>query len=231
MHPKTATLTFNRLSIRLLLLTSLTWLMTFAPARLPVALPITGGVSGITERSTAVVIPLLDNFIATVKNGQPKQLVGVYVSKVLALKVAQQPANNQAYVTRTIGYATQFGLAAKYGATALLAHNYRSGALFFDLLAGQEVDLIYGDGAIRRYTISTLRHFQALRPTNPYSNFVDLDNGGQQLLNADLFQQIYTSGDQVVFQTCIKAHGNVSWGRLFVIAKPVGLSAQLSENR
>jgi hypothetical protein len=187
--------------------------------RVPIALPVTGNVSGASERSAAVVPPL-DTFIATIKNGQPEQVVGVYVSEVLALKVVQQSASDPAYVTRTIGYATQFGLAAKYGATGLLAHNDRSGELFFNLLAGQEVDVIYGDGAMRHYTISTFRHFQALRPTDPYSNFADLDHGGQQLLNANLFDQIYGGGDRVVFQTCISADGNRSWGRLFVIATP-----------
>jgi len=207
------------LSIKLLLLPiSLNCALAFALVRVPMALPITGGVSGASERSAAVVPPL-DTFIATIKNGQPEQVVGVYVSEVLALKVVQQSANDPAYVTRTIGYATQFGPAAKYGAIGLLAHNDRSGGLFFNLLAGQEVDIIYGDGAIRHYTISTFRHFQALRPTDPYSNFVDLDLGGQQVLNANLFDQIY-GGDRVVFQTCISAYGNRSWGRLFVIATP-----------
>jgi len=206
-------------SIGLLLATNLTGVMTFAPAELPVALPITGGASVAVEQSVAA-IPTLDNFVARVKNGHWGQRVGVYVPNVLALRLAQQPTNDPAYVTRTRGYATQFSLAAKYGSTALLAHNYLSGALFFNLLPGEEVDVIYGDGAIRRYTISTLRHFQALRSTNLYSDFVDLDHGNPHLSNADVFYQIYTGGDRVVFQTCIKAHGDPSWGRLFVIATP-----------
>ena len=207
-------------SIGLLLAASLNWVVTVAPAAPPVALPITGGAPVAVEQSAAA-IPTLDNFAATVKSGQPGQVVGVYVPKVLALRVAQQPANNPAYVTRTRDYATQFSLAAKYGTTALLAHNYLSGALFFNLSAGQEVDIIYGDGAIRRYRISTLRHFQALSPADLYSDFVDLDNGGAQLSTPDLFYQIYAGGDRVVFQTCIKAQGNASWGRLFVIATPI----------
>jgi hypothetical protein len=209
--------TMHVLSIKLLMLVSLNWSLAFTPTKLPVALPITGGVSRVTERSV-MVIPPLDDFIETIKNGQPKQIVGVYVSEVLALKVSQQTADNPAYITRTKGYVTQYGTAAEFGTTALLAHNDRSGALFFKLLAGQEVAIIYGDGAIRSYTISTIRHFQALRPTDPYSNFVDLDNDGPQLTSTNLFQQIYAGGDQVVFQTCIFAHGTNSWGRLFVIA-------------
>ena len=214
--------TLFSLSIRLLLLSSLNWVMTtFDPVRLPIALPITGGALEVTERPVAV-LPPLDIFVAAIKNGQPGQRVGVYVPEVLALRVAQQPANHPADVTQTRGQVTQFGMAARYGATALLAHNYLSGALFFNLLVGQEVDIIYGDGTIRRYTISTLRHLQALRPTNPYSNFLDLDHSDPQLSNAEVFRQIYSGGDRVVFQTCIQAQGNSSWGRLFVIAEPMG---------
>jgi hypothetical protein len=183
-------------------------------------LPVTGGP---LEQHTAA-IPTLDNFVAVVKNGQAGQVVGVYVPKVLALSVAQQPASKPAYVNTIPGYATQFGLAAQYGTTGLLAHNYLSGALFFNLSTGQEVDVIYGDGSIRRYSILIIRHFRALSPTNPASNFVDLDNNsGVQLSSSDLFYQIYAKGDRVVFQTCITANGNTSWGRLFVIATPISV--------
>lgn len=176
-----------------------------------------------TALPTTVVSPTsaLTSFVANVKNGEAGQVVGVYVPNVLALPVNQQPVNDLAYVSASTGYATQFRLAANYGAIGLLAHNYLSGALFFNLSVGQEVDIIYGSGAIKRYAITTLRHFQALRPTDPASNFVDVDNNsGTQISNSDLFYQIYT-GNRVVFQTCINAHGNTSWGRLFVIATPI----------
>jgi hypothetical protein len=171
---------------------------------------------------SAVADSALDAFIATVKNGQSGQIVGVYIPQVLELKVVQQPANNPAYVDATLGHITQFKLAAQHGAIGLLAHNYLAGALFFTLSAGQEVDVVYGDGAIRRYTILVLRHFQALNPLSTASNFVDLDHqDSNQISNSDLFYQIYGQGDRVVFQTCITANGNTSWGRLFVIATPV----------
>ena len=164
----------------------------------------------------------LNDFAGSLKNQQAGQVVGVYVPTILALKVAQQPANNLAYVDATAGYATQFGLAAQYGTTGFLAHNYLSGALFFKLAVGEEVDVIYGDGVIDYYKIVSIRHFQALNPTSPASNFVDLDaHNNLQISNADLFDQIYNQKNQVVFQTCINAYGNASWGRLFVIAKPI----------
>jgi hypothetical protein len=166
-------------------------------------------------------IPTLEEFAAAVQNGQPGQVVGIYVPQVLALKVVQQAANNPVQVTENPGDTTQFSLATQYGSIGLLAHNYLSGALFFNLMPGQEVNVIYGDGSIRRYTIAASRRFQALSPTDPASDFVDLDdNSSTRLSNAALFDQIYASGDQVIFQTCIHANGNPSWGRLFVIATP-----------
>jgi hypothetical protein len=124
-------------------------------------------------------------------------------------------------VSSQAGIATQFRLAAQYGSLGLLAHNYLAGGLFSALSMGQEVDVIYGDSSIRRYAVSLVRHFQALRPLDPASNFVDLDAPGTaQVSNADVFRQIYV-GDRVVFQTCINAHGNSSWGRLFVVAVPI----------
>ncbi len=168
--------------------------------------------TAIAVEPTSAAPSALDNFVNSLKNQQAGRVVGVYVPTVLALKVAQQPANNLAYVDTTPGYATQFGLAAQYGTTGFLAHNYLAGALFFNLAVDEEVDVIYGDGAIQRYRIVSLRHFQALSPTSPTSNFVDMDaHNNVQISNADLFDQIYNQGNQVVFQTCITANGNTSW--------------------
>lgn len=176
----------------------------------------------IPPQPTLPATSALDDFASSLKNQQAGRVVGVYVPAVLALRVAQQPTNNLAYVDTTRGYATQFGLAAQYGTTGFLAHNYLSGGLFFKLAVGEEVDVIYGDGIIDYYKIVSIRHFQALNPTSPASNFVDLDaHNNLQISNADLFNQIYNQGNQVVFQTCIDANGNSSWGRLFVIAKPI----------
>lgn len=178
--------------------------------------------AAVAPMEQSVAVSALNDFAATVKNGQAGQVVGVYVHGVFSLKVAPQPSNNPAYVNSDAGYATQFSLASQYGSTGLLAHNYLSGSLFFSLATGQEVNIIYGDGSIRRYSISVIRHFQALNPLSTASNFVDLDNpGSNQLSNSDLFHQIYNQGDRVVFQTCITANGDTSWGRLFVIATPI----------
>ena len=205
-------------SIAVLLLASLNLAMSFGPAAVPAGI--------VPMAPVAANIPSLVDFAATLNTDGAKQVVGVYVPYVLALKVAQQPANDPAYVGTISGYVTQFSLATLYGTTGLLAHNYLAGALFVTLSAGQEVDLIYGDRSIQRYSISILRHFQALRPTDFTSDFVDLDSQNHtQISNADLFHQIYAQGNRVVFQTCITVNGDTSWGRLFVIATPIPLSS------
>lgn len=145
----------------------------------------------------------------------------MYVPGVLALPVRQQPARKPTYVTSARNSVTQFGSAARYRTIGLLAHNYLSGSLFFRLSFGQQVSIIYGDATIRRYVVSSTRRFQALSPNDPYSTFVDLDNRGALLSSTRVFQEIYKRGERVVFQTCIEAEGNPSWGRLFVIATPV----------
>jgi hypothetical protein len=165
--------------------------------------------------------PTLANFVTSVKNGDPNTITGVYVCPVLALQVVQQPANDPVYVSTDLETATQFRLASDYGTIGLLAHNDHAGARFFDLLPGHEVDLVYGDGTIRRYIVNRVRHFQAVTPDDPYSTFNDLDNGGAPISSTAVFQQIFAIGHQVVFQTCIDANGNPSWGRLFVIATPI----------
>lgn len=176
--------------------------------------------------SAAAQVPELDEFIAELQNGDSRQVVGIYAYPVFALRVVQQVPGNPAYVSAGIGQATQFGLAARYGTTGLLAHYEYSGAYFFQLQVGQVIDLILGDGTLRSYTVDSIRRVRALNPTDPYSNFIDLNPDlshppeASPFSSTDLFYQVYAGGDRVVFQTCIPAYGNTSWGRLFVIATP-----------
>ncbi len=169
---------------------------------------------------TALESSRLAAFARALKNGQANVLVGVYVPGVLSLRVVQQSSESSTSVYPVAGYATQFKLAARFGTTALLAHNNLSGAQFFELAPGQTASLIYGDGSIRRYVISHTRRFQALRPEDPFSTFIDLGDGHASLSSDQLFRQIYTDSGALIFQTCIAANGNPSWGRLFVIAEP-----------
>jgi hypothetical protein len=163
--------------------------------------------------------PGFTDFSKTVQNGEADVVRGVYVSDVLALPVVQQPADNFGYVSARISEATQFSMAAKFGNVGLLAHNNLSGSSFSQLVVGQEVRLIYGNGRVEYFVIAEILQYQALQPTNPRSTFRNL--AADETISADqLFQRVYAGTRHVTFQTCIEASGNLSWGRLFVVATP-----------
>jgi hypothetical protein len=56
---------------------------------------------------------------------------------------------------------------------------------------------------------------------SPFSDFVDLTSE-EVSTSTQLFQEFYTGGDHVAFQTCIEIGGSPIGGRLFVIADPIG---------
>ncbi len=165
-------------------------------------------------------LPALNDFVASVKSARPETITGVYVPGVLALRVVAQPASRLTYVSFEFGVATLYCGLGPCGSIGLLAHNQLSGILFFHLTPNQDVVIIRGNGSLTRYRVSSIRTFQALRPNDPYSSYVDLNNR-TTLSSGELFQQIYGAGNQVVFQTCMANEGNPTWGRLFVIADPV----------
>ncbi len=159
------------------------------------------------------------SFSKSVQNGEADVLRGVYVQDVLALPVVQQPADQPFYVSGQEGEATQFSMVSRYGNIGLLAHNTLSGRFFSKLAAGQEVRLVYGAGRIEYFRVVQTLRFQALQPESVTSSFRNLDK--DEVLSAgDLFNQAYAGERHLVFQTCIEAYGNSSWGRLFVIAVP-----------
>ncbi len=165
---------------------------------------------------------LLDQFIKSVTGQKADLVTGVYVPGRFSLPVLQQPYGDASFVSRQAVSATQFRLAAPYGTIGLLAHNYLSGKKYFNLRAGDEVIIVYGDGNHEHYRISEIERYQALSPTSPYSDFIDLSDPNQTKMSASqLFQRVYTTQNRVVFQTCIEAYGDSSWGRIFVIANKV----------
>jgi hypothetical protein len=166
-----------------------------------------------------VTLPAFSEFTKTVQNNQPGVLRGVYVADILALPVIQQPTGKAGYVSSNDGEITQFGMAAQFGNVGLLAHNNLSGKFFSKLAVGQEVRLVYGDGKVEYFVVSQILQYQALEPTSPYSSFRDTTNG-EKLSAEQLFKKVYQGDRHVTFQTCIEAQGNLSWGRLFVIAVP-----------
>jgi hypothetical protein len=164
-------------------------------------------------------LPAFSEFSKTVQNNQAGVLRGAYVSDVLALPIVQQPAGNAGYVSSNDGEITQFGMASQFGNVGLLAHNNLSGRLFSKLAVGQEVRLVYGDGKVEYFVIKQILKYQALQPTSPYSSFRDLTND-ENLTAEQVFNKVYRGDRHVTFQTCIEANGNLSWGRLFVVAQP-----------
>jgi hypothetical protein len=179
----------------------------------------TGGVQALSSQFDTSSLPLLNAFVSQVKNGQADELRGIYVPEIFAAHVVQQPMGKDEFVSPRQGILTQFGLASKLGSTGLLAHNYLAGERFARLEKGQKFYLVYGDGRTLAFVVTETLRYQALEPTSTTSKFVDLENGGL-LTASELFSKAYNRSGQVIFQTCISAEGNRSWGRLFVIAKP-----------
>lgn len=165
-------------------------------------------------------LPRLDEFATQVRNGQPDELRGVYIPDILAARVIQQPTKNNEFVSSRENTLTQFALAAQFGTTGLLAHNYLAGEGFFLLKENQKFYLIYGDGQTAAFVVTEILQYQALEPNSASSKFVDLAN--EDLLTATgLFSKVYNRSGQVIFQTCISRGKELSWGRLFVVAEPV----------
>jgi len=165
-------------------------------------------------------LPSLRDFSDKVKNGRSDLPMGVYVPGEIALPIVQQPTSDAGFVSTKEETITQFRMASQYRSTGLLAHDYLAGRHFFNLQVGQDVALVYGDGSMRFYRIYDIQKYQALSPTSPYSNFVDLSNNNK--ISAEtLFYRTYGLGNVLVFQTCISTNQVSSWGRLFVLAQPM----------
>jgi hypothetical protein len=165
------------------------------------------------------ILPSFADFSESVQSSEADILRGVYVKNILALPVVQQPADQPFYVSNRDGEATQFSMASRYGNIGLLAHNTLSGRSFSRLAVGQEVRLVYGDGRAEYFVITKILQFQALEPESVNSSFRNLDRN-EVLSAGEMFNRAYVGERRVVFQTCIAAEGNPSWGRLFVVAVP-----------
>jgi len=176
-------------------------------------------VHALRSNSNSSSLPSLNVFVSQVKNGQSDQLRGVYIPEILALPVVQQPAGNNEFVSPRQNILTQFSLASRFGSTGLLAHNNLAGASFSRLELNQKIYLVYGDGQIATFVVTKFLRYQALEPSSPSSKFIDL-NTNNLLKASEVFSKVYSRPGQVIFQTCISAGEELSWGRLFVIAEP-----------
>jgi len=175
-------------------------------------------ISALALGDTASTPTFLD-FTKSVENGDANVLRGVYASNVLALPIVQQPYGYAGYVSSNDGEITQFRMATQFGNVGLLAHNHLSGKSFSQLEVGQEIRLVYGDGRFETFIVTEVLRYQALQPNSPYSSFRNLEK--DETLSAEgMFKRVYFGERHVTFQTCIEQDGELSWGRLFVIAVP-----------
>jgi hypothetical protein len=177
--------------------------------------PVTGAIS-----DTAIILSQisLKDFASALKSDSSGELKGIYANGKFALRVVQQPAGDAGFVSSIQGVVTQFAMAQKNNVIGLLAHNFSSGSQFTYLQMGGKIDLIYGDGTTKEFTITGVDSYQALSPTSPYSDFVNLATG-EKLTAEQMFIKYYTGNPHVTFQTCIQQGDQSSWGRLFIVAQ------------
>lgn len=172
-------------------------------------------------------LPNFSNFSTSVQNGRADHVRGVYVPNVFALPVTQQPSGSPGFVSSEADLVTQFRMVNSYGNVGLLAHNYRAGQEFFNLEVGDDVRLVHGDGTVEYFVVSEILSYQALQPNSPYSSFRNLQD--DQVLSVEqMFKRVFMGDRHITFQTCIANGGELSWGRLFVIAIPKAEYEKLS---
>jgi hypothetical protein len=152
----------------------------------------------------------------------PYDVVSIIINENL-YKVVHAPSGSFAgYVSNDKDAVTLFGLAAEEQSIGLLAHRYLAGEYFDKINIGQKIIVVYKNGDIDIFIVDKILSYQALTPTSPSSDFVQVDKQLDPIDNslisaAELFAKIYTKSD-LVLQTCIEKQGNTFWGRLFVKA-------------
>jgi hypothetical protein len=165
-------------------------------------------------------VPSLPSFIESIKDGNANMVRGIYVEGLIAFPVIQQPYGNPGFVSSEASVVTQFSMASEVGNLGLLAHNHLAGATFSQLKPGDTIILVYGDGHTQGFVVEGLQQYKATDPLSPYSYFKDLSSDAS-LSALDLFNKVYRGDYHLTLQTCIDNEGNASWGRLFIIAKPI----------
>jgi hypothetical protein len=170
--------------------------------------------------SVQASLPSLATFAEQVSDGQGDQVRGIYVPRVMALRIVPQPQGDPGFISADDGTATLFQTASFFGVTGLLAHNFLSGREFFRLNTGQEINVIYGDGHIRHYRVSQIDDFQRLSINDLRSNFMELSSGMQKTAD-QVFADFYQGSPHLTLQTCIERGGEWSWGVRFIKADPM----------
>ncbi|RPI78370.1 MAG: hypothetical protein EHM41_25155 [Chloroflexi bacterium] len=161
------------------------------------------------------------SFVSQVTDGVGDLPRGIYIEGQFALPILQQPENDAMFVSTEDGTTTLFSSAAKQGITGLLAHNYLSGLLFYNLQAGEEIRIVYGNGTYRRYVIEGVYSFQRMNFDTLSGDFIDLATN-ERMSSNDVFARFYSGSEHVTLQTCLERDGKSNWGLIFVVAWPMG---------
>ncbi len=167
-------------------------------------------------------LPSLEAFATQQAIAAKDRVTGLYIPGVLAAPIVEQPAGNNGYVSPLPNTITRFRVASQVGVLGLLGHNTLAGSAFFKLKNGDVFYVIYGDGSIKPFIVTKILKYQALSPNSPYSDFIDLTTG-ERLSVTQAFQRTYGQAQGgAVLQTCIARNGIGTWGRIFVVAYPLG---------
>lgn len=104
------------------------------------------------------------------------------------LAIVEQPAKCYGCVTNNYGEASLFGYVWRnYGTIGLLAHDYRSGSLFYALVPG-DVLTVWRDGIAYRYIVT--------------DTFAWYPPGWSGWREGNVFAHVYTNGG-LTLQTCL----------------------------
>jgi hypothetical protein len=102
----------------------------------------------------------------------------------------------------------------------LLAHNFLSGRFFLQILPGQILTIVYGDGQTEDFQVAEMRDFERLSELDLHSDFRDLQT--DQTVSADqVFRDFYQGDRRLTLQTCLERGGNWNWGIRMITAFPL----------
>jgi len=186
-----------------------------------VSLPSREATDGL-QNASEDAIPLVDleEFLASVTNGEADQITGLYIQGFGGFNVIQPSAGNDGSVSSEEGVLTQYLRPASNRVIGLLAHNFASGRWFDQFQTGNTLYVLFGDGRQEIYRLTGKERFQALNGNSPTSNFIDLSTGLHRSA-MQVYQQNYSGKPHLTLQTCIQNEDNKNWGRLFLLAELV----------
>ncbi len=165
-------------------------------------------------------LPALEDFITSVIDGQAGTVRGLYIPGLIALRIVPQPDGQFDFISYEEDTATQFQSPTFFGVIGLLAHNFLSGRFFLQVLPGQVLTIIYGNGQMEDFQVAEIHDYERLTELDLHSNFQDVQNN--QTLSADqVFQLYYQGAHHLTLQTCLEKGGDWNWGVRMITAFPV----------